>query len=302
MNKRKKIYRGLNKRKNNNISKVVVILTVCLMSSYGIYKVKDNIKVSFITDKFKTIKLPEIDMLAFMDKFKANTTEYEYKDLENQLNKTEKDKEVSQEVKDVSINGWEFYSIQVASIQNSNDYEKIETDLKNSKIPFSVVEIDSIKKVQTYGFISRDLAKSQLENVRKKYPDAFLAENKIPLISLQYTNKYSYIEKISTQLNILIDTFKKESEFWASNESEMNKYNEILTNRKNAIDILKKESEKIDYDEASKFKENLISYLNSIDENIEDASKAANEQNYYVSQGIYLNSMQGYFKFINSIQ
>ena len=41
---------------------------------------------------------------------------------------------------------------------------------------------------------------------------------------------------------------------------------------------------------------------NNVDKNIEEASKSANEQNYNISEGIFLNSLQGYLTFINSIQ
>ena len=40
----------------------------------------------------------------------------------------------------------------------------------------------------------------------------------------------------------------------------------------------------------------------SFEHNIEEASKSANEQNYNISEGIFLNSLQGYLTFINSIQ
>ena len=65
---------------------------------------------------------------------------------------------------------------------------------------------------------------------------------------------------------------------------------------------IEKEVSKIDYKGAEVFKSNLTTYLNNVDKNIEEASKSANEQNYNISEGIFLNSLQGYLTFINSIQ
>ena len=68
------------------------------------------------------------------------------------------------------------------------------------------------------------------------------------------------------------------------------------------IENIEKEVEKIDYNGANLFKTNLITYLDNIDKNIEEASKSTNEQKYNISEGIYLNNLQGYLSFIDSIQ
>ena len=82
----------------------------------------------------------------------------------------------------------------------------------------------------------------------------------------------------------------------------MEEYNTILTNRKTMVKNIEKEVSKIDYKGAEVFKSNLTTYLNNVDQNIDEASKSANEQNYNISEGIFLNSLQGYLTFINSIQ
>ncbi len=172
------------------------------------------------------------------------------------------------------------------------------------KIPFSTVEIDGLSKVQTYVSFDKESTRTYLESVRTLYPDAFLAEVKMPMLSLEYTSKYSYLESISEQLTNLIENFKLESNLWSSNNNELNmeEYNKILTNRKSIVENIENEANKIDYKGAEIFKENLITYANNIDKNIETASKSANEQNYNISEGIYLSSLQGYLNFINSIQ
>ena len=180
----------------------------------------------------------------------------------------------------------------------------MEEELTKESIPFSTMEIDGLNKVQTYTSFDKESIRNYLENIRTLYPDAFLAEVKIPALSLEYTNKYSYLETISTQLNKLIENFKEESKVWEDSIDNFNMetYNKILSSRKAIVKDIEEEAKQIDYEEANAFKENLITYVNNIDKNIEVASKSANEQSYNVSQGIYLNTLQGYLSFINSIQ
>mgnify|MGYP000993324759 CR=1 FL=1 len=53
----------------------------------------------------------------------------------------------------------------------------------------------------------KESIRNHLEGIRVLYPDAFLAEVKMPVLSLEYTSKYSYLETISEQLGSLIDNF-----------------------------------------------------------------------------------------------
>ena len=171
-------------------------------------------------------------------------------------------------------------------------------------IIFSTLKIDGVNKVQTYVSFDKESIRNYLEDIRVLYPDAFLAEVKMPVLSLEYTSKYSYLEKISEQLESLIDNFELESKLWISSKENINleEYNTILTNRKDIVENIEKEVEKIDYNGANLFKTNLITYLDNIDKNIEEASKSTNEQKYNISEGIYLNNLQGYLSFIDSIQ
>ena len=65
---------------------------------------------------------------------------------------------------------------------------------------------------------------------------------------------------------------------------------------------ISKEAEKIDYSEMRLFKDNLIEYVKNVNEKIDTASKAANEEKYSVSKSLLLSSMQEYSMFINSIK
>lgn len=309
MNKRRTIYRGFNKRRKNKMIKVYIIgLSVCIVSAYGYIQFKNsdifkNLKTKVASIEFK---IPFLNS----DKKEDGLESFDYDDVSKELNESNnenKDAENSESKEDVKVaqvKDWNVYTIQVASVEDKNEIKKVEEELSKEKIPFSTVEIDGLSKVQTYVSFDKESTRTYLESVRTLYPDAFLAEVKMPMLSLEYTSKYSYLESISEQLTNLIENFKLESNLWSSNNNELNmeEYNKILTNRKSIVENIENEANKIDYKGAEIFKENLITYANNIDKNIETASKSANEQNYNISEGIYLSSLQGYLNFINSIQ
>lgn len=289
--------------------KVYIIgLSVCIVSAYGYIQFKNsdifkNLKTKVASIEFK---IPFLNS----DKKEDGLESFDYDDVSKELNESNnenKDAENSESKEDVKVaqvKDWNVYTIQVASVEDKNEIKKVEEELSKEKIPFSTVEIDGLSKVQTYVSFDKESTRTYLESVRTLYPDAFLAEVKMPMLSLEYTSKYSYLESISEQLTNLIENFKLESNLWSSNNNELNmeEYNKILTNRKSIVENIENEANKIDYKGAEIFKENLITYANNIDKNIETASKSANEQNYNISEGIYLSSLQGYLNFINSIQ
>ena len=213
-------------------------------------------------------------------------------------------KESNEVVKVAKTDGWNIYTIQVASVKDDKDMNKIEAQLVENKIPFSVVEIDGARKVQTYAFFNKDVTRTHIEQIKTVFPDAFISQMEAPVLSLEYTSKYSYIANISDELNNLIKNFEEESKFWSTNKEniDLKEYNTLLTNRKQIISDIQKEAEKIDYSKMNVFKDNLIKYTKDVNEKIDMSSKAANEQNYNMSESLYLSSMQGYFSFINSIR
>ncbi|WP_296647181.1 hypothetical protein [Romboutsia sp. 13368] len=304
MNKRKTIYRGFNKRRKNKMLKMYIIgTTIFIICGYGYTQLKDSKIFNNIKNKITAIefKIPFINSDKSQDE-KNNLEVFDYEDVSKDVDKVES--EENTDVNVATIKGWNIYTVQVASVEDKNEISKVEEELTKESIPFSTIEIDGLNKVQTYTSFDKESVRSYLENMRTLYPDAFLAEVKIPALSLEYTSKYTYLETISTQLNKLIENFEEESKVWedSTDNFNMEMYNNILSSRKTIVKDIEEEAKQIDYEEANVFKENLIAYVNNIDKNIEVASKSANEQSYNISQGIYLNTLQGYLSFINSIQ
>ncbi|MEF9990805.1 MAG: hypothetical protein RRZ84_03180 [Romboutsia sp.] len=329
MNRRRKTYRGFN-RKNQykNVKIIAVILGISVIGTYGYIKlkdmdfigmVKDNKFIGMISDNIPFIENNKSDAITSDDISKELDTikkdsEKESIDKDKLSENSTKEKtdeessvEVSENIKLAKVDGWNIYTIQVASIQDDKDIKKIEAKLTENKLPFSIVEVDGVKKVQTYSFFEEDATRSQLENVKKVFEDAFISQVKVPMLSIEYTDKYEYIGEISNELNKLITNFGEESKFWKENQNnkealDMSKYNQILTDRKSITESITSQVEKIDYEGMDVFKTNLVKYVDDVNEKIAQSSKAANEQKYYISQGLFVSCMQGYFSFVNIIK
>lgn len=307
MNKRRTIYRGFNKRrKRKEVKLIVIALSVCLIGGFGYTKLKDNKFLISIGDKLSSFNI--VSKIENLIPAKNKVEEFTYDDVSSEVDQVKENTEnvqtSNEEIKLAQIDGWDIYTVQVASVQDSDDLNKIEAVLKENKVPYSVVQIDDVKKIQTHGTFDKENARAYLEDIRELYPDAFLSQVKVPMLSLEYTSKYSYVNDISTALNSLISNFKEESEFWAKGEEnvDLSEYNNILTSRKKIVKELETQTNKIDYSEMSAFKDNLINYTKGVESKIEEASKSANEQNYYISKGLFLSCMQEYLEFINSMK
>lgn len=312
MNKRKTIYKSFNKRrKMKSLKFISAIICICLLGGITVTKLKDVNILNKISQKINK----SISSINLLNNNKIEQISYD--DISKELDKVqvekEKDKEVLKEenkaktdedIKVAVIDGLDIYTIQVASVENENDIPKIETSLNENKIPFSTVEIDGLKKIQTYASFEQDSVRNYIEEVRKVFPDAFVSQIKIPVLSLEYTQKYSYVEGISNKLNELIKNFEEESKFWESNKEniDIQLYTNILNSRANILSDIKNEANKIDYSNMKVFKDNLIKYTDETNNKINISLKAINEKDYNISKSLYLSSIQGYFLFINSIK
>ena len=226
--------------------------------------------------------------------------------IESELKKIEdedKDKDEKEDsTKIISVNEMTVYTIQVASLENQKDLKKIEDVMNEYKIPSSSMNVDNAEKIQVYSSFDENKVRTNLNKTKTYFSDAFLTKIEIPMLSLQYTSSYSYMKDIADGLNNLIGNYQKESAYWDSGKNDLKSYNEILTNRKSILFNLKKNTEKIDYSKMDKFKNNLISYIDEVENNILTSSKNANENKGYVSQGLLLSSIQQYYVFVQSMK
>lgn len=302
MNKRRNIYRGVNKRRNN-AAKVMIsgAIVVCILGGAAFIRFFD---FSSITDKFKEMSL-------FIGKGSSSIEKFDYKDVLD-VDKSNEDKsnenkqvEVSNEnAKVATITNWDMYSIQIAAINNEEELRQIESKLSKLKVPFSIVEIDGVKKVQTHVSLSEDESRRNIESIKKDFPDAFVSKLEVPLLRLDYTDKYAYVEEICIELNNLITNFKEESDFWIKNNEtvDIETYKVIQSKRNDILNNLEKQGKKINYEGMDVFKENLLNYTSSMKEKSKESLKMVEKEDYYIGKSLFMSSMQGYYSFINSIK
>ncbi|MEG0050549.1 MAG: hypothetical protein RR712_00095 [Terrisporobacter sp.] len=301
---KRKFYRNFNKRKRFNFSKAITItICVCIIGTYAYVNLKDN---EFI-DKFANINIvssiKKISPVDFIKSLFGKSDVITSSDISTELEELEKDKDDKKEnVQVASVNDMTVYTIQVASLDDKSELKNIESIMEEYKIPSANMSIDKADKIQVYSSFDESKVRKNLEKTKTYFSDAFITKIEVPMLSLEYTSSYSYMKDIADNLNDLTANFKKENEYWDKGEKDLKTFNEILTSRKAIIENLKKEIEKIDYKKMDSFKENLNSYLESLEKNIVNSSKDANENKGYLSQGLLLSSVQDYYIFVNSMK
>ncbi|MFR3072570.1 MAG: hypothetical protein ACLTK8_07200, partial [Paeniclostridium sp.] len=112
MNKRRNIYRGINKRRNN-VAKGFTLGLVIVSIAGGILFIKS--KDFSLSEKISNLNL--------FDKKESNIQEFSYDDL---VDKSDKNKETTSEVKSensklATVANWDMYSIQIAAIDNKEE-------------------------------------------------------------------------------------------------------------------------------------------------------------------------------------
>ena len=302
---KRKLYKNFNKRKKFNGTRVVTVtVCLCIVGVYTYINLKDK---NFIDKLGKVNLISTIENASIWDGVRnlldksnvitSSTIESELEDIEKD---DKQQKEESSQV--ATVNEVVFYTIQVASLEDENDLKKIEEVMNEYKIPSSSMTIDNSQKIQVYSSFDENKVRDSLEDTRTYFSDAFLTKINVPMLSLEYTNSYSYMKDIANGLNNLLENYQKEANYWDNKKDNLEEYNKILTSRKTILESLEKNTEKIDYEKMDKFKNNLISYINDCQEKILNSSKNANENKGYVSQGLLLSSVQQYYLFVQSIK
>ncbi|WP_195931789.1 hypothetical protein [Clostridium sp. 1001270J_160509_D11] len=294
----KKIYKGLNKRRRFHPRKyITIILCMALIIGYGYKKIK-------LDEVFKNIDISKnvsslVNKLYFWQDpaseiFNLASTSTQKIDNSSQKNVTDKSNEEKSQKSSTAdnsstntevavVDGIDVYLIQVGSFDNNKDLNKITAKLKENKIPNSSIKIDGANKVQAYISFNEDDVRNNLEKTKKIVDDAFLTKLEIPVLSLEYTEEYSYIKDIADNLNSLLKNYEEESNYLNKNKDNLDsgEYKKILTKRENILDKLENEVNKINYKELDSFKTNLLSYTSQIRDNISKYGDKIDTKNEY---------------------
>ena len=315
----KKIYKGLNKRRRFHPRKyITIILCMALIIGYGYKKIK-------LDEVFKNIDISKnvsslVNKLYFWQDpaseiFNLASTSTQKIDNSSQKNVTDKSNEEKSQKSSTAdnsstntevavVDGIDVYLIQVGSFDNNKDLNKITAKLKENNIPNSSIKIDGSNKVQAYISFNEDDVRNNLEKTKKIVDDAFLTKLEIPVLSLEYTEEYSYIKDIADNLNSLLKNYEEESNYLNKNKDNLDsgEYKKILTKRENILDKLENEVNKINYKELDSFKTNLLSYTSQIRDNISKYGDKIDTKNEYKYETLLISSIQMYYEFINEIK
>ena len=235
---KRKFYKNFNKRKKFNGTRVVTVtLCLCIVGTYAYINLKDN---DFMYKIGKVNVVSAIKNASIWNGFKNlfdKSSVITSSTIESQLEEIEKDDgdETEANSQVASVNEMVVYTIQVASLEDKNDLKKIEEVMNEYKIPSSSMTIDSSEKIQVYSSFDENEVRNNLENTRTYFSDAFLTKIDVPMLSLEYTDSYSYMKDIADGLNDLIKNYQNEGEYWDNNKNDLEAYNEILTNRNNIL-------------------------------------------------------------------
>ena len=308
----KKIYKGLNKRRKFHFRKfITILLCIILIVGYTYKKIKldevfKNVNISnslySVVDKLYFWKNPGVEMFNLSSKDIKKSDNTSNKTQEKSDNKSQSNSQANTEV--AVVEGINVYLIQVGSFDNDQKIKDVKSKLEENKIPNSTVEIDKVNKLQAYVSFKESDIRSKLENTKQIFNDAFLTKLEIPVLSLEYTDEYSYIKSISDNLNSLLKSYEKESTYINENRDNLDstKYKAILSEREDIIDKLENEVNKIDYNELEYFKTNLLSYTSQIRNNISNYGDTIDTSNEYKYESLLISSIQEYYEFINKIK
>ena len=308
----KKIYKGLNKRRKFHFRKfITILLCIILIVGYTYKKIKldevfKNVNISnslySVVDKLYFWKNPGVEMFNLSSKDIKKSDNTSNKTQEKSDNKSQSNSQANTEV--AVVEGINVYLIQVGSFDNDQKIKEVKSKLEENKIPNSTVEIDKVNKLQAYVSFKESDIRNKLESTKQIFNDAFLTKLEIPVLSLEYTDEYSYIKSISDNLNSLLESYEKESNYINENRDNLDstKYKAILSEREDIIDKLENEVNKIDYNELEYFKTNLLSYTSQIRNNISNYGDTIDTSNEYKYESLLISSIQEYYEFINKIK
>lgn len=315
----KKIYKGLNKRRRFHPRKyITIILCMALIIGYGYKKIKldevfKNIdiskNVSSLVNKLYFWQDPASEIFNLASTSTQKIDNSSQKDVTDKSNEEKSQKSSTADNSSTNtevavVDGIDVYLIQVGSFDNNKDLNKITARLKENKIPNSSIKIDGANKVQAYISFNEDDVRNNLEKTKKIVDDAFLTKLEIPVLSLEYTEEYSYIKNIADNLNSLLKNYEEESNYLNKNKDNLDsgEYKKILTKRENILDKLENEVNKINYKELDSFKTDLLSYTSQIRDNISKYEDKIDTKNEYKYETLLISSIQMYYEFINEIK
>ncbi|QUH26041.1 SPOR domain-containing protein [Serpentinicella alkaliphila] len=150
----------------------------------------------------------------------------------------QEEKEVESNLTEVGeIKPLAVYAIQIASIADRSNIDKLIGELNNKGLPHLIYSVDNKFKIFTHGSTKRADVEGKIDEVKGHYPDAFISEMFLPKKVVKYDEKDSIVAEIIGDINNIIELIDKQSEEWY-NYGGSSTYVELLNKHEELLDNL----------------------------------------------------------------
>lgn len=200
--------------------------------------------------------------------------------------------------REAQIKPLSVYAIQIASLGDTSNIDKMINQLNENKLPYLVYQMDNSYKVFVKGATRRNRVEGALEEVKGLYPDAYISELLLPktVVSIN-EEKDSEIEALITNLNETIDLMDNQAEEWYNffeKEGDLNSYSELLKKQQKILgeitNIIGSKSLPSSFSKDDAL-EKMIHYQESNINRSLELIEENNSENLYKLHSLYLDSL-----------
>jgi len=219
---------------------------------------------------------------------------------ENGINQeTDNALNTNKKVETVEIKPFNIYTIQVASLNDTQNADKLISSLNSEKLSNLVYKIDNSYKVYTMAATNRSIIEENIGHIKEYYPDAYIAEIYVPSKKIQYDSNSQEVamNTISQSINDLIDNMNLLSIEWNNliqKRGEKGKYVELLKKQQSLLKELSDINNNATYPSSFQRKNSIEKMLEFQNENAIKALElleASGEEVDFRIHSLYLDSL-----------
>ncbi len=149
--------------------------------------------------------------------------------------------EVEKKLEIAEIKPLSIYTIQVASLNDTQNADVLIADLNSAGLPNLVYKIDNSYKVYTMGATSRSIIEENIGHIKEYYPDAYISDLSLPAKGIEFDANASEakMKDLAGKLNELIDSMEVLSVEWNNliqKRGEKGQYVELLKKQQTLLE------------------------------------------------------------------
>ncbi|KAB3531457.1 SPOR domain-containing protein [Alkaliphilus serpentinus] len=147
------------------------------------------------------------------------------------------------------INPFSIYTIQIASLSDKENLDRLISQLNQNKKSYIAYQIDNSYKVYALGYTKRAYIEASLTSLRETFSDAYISEMHLPIREVMAGEEdHSTVDGIVMAINELIDNVDQQSEEWYiffQKEGDLTNYIELLKKQQTILGALKDGIDKV---------------------------------------------------------